>query len=86
MTIDTIFIDLDNTLLDFYATEDHILGEALSRHGITPTPEVVARYQDINVAQWCLKLMRLGYAVLPCWWRRWGTVPMRKPFLIPTSI
>lgn len=54
MTIDTIFIDLDNTLLDFYATEDHILGEALSRHGITPTPEVVARYQDINVAQWLL--------------------------------
>lgn len=54
MTIDTVFIDLDNTLLDFYATEDHILGEALSRHGIAPTPEVVARYQDINVAQWLL--------------------------------
>lgn len=54
MKLDTIFIDLDNTLLDFYATEDHILGEALSRHGIEPTPEVVARYQDINVAQWLL--------------------------------
>lgn len=54
MIIDTVFFDLDNTLLDFYATEEHILGEALSRHGITPTPEVVACYQDINVAQWQL--------------------------------
>ena len=54
MTIDTVFIDLDNTLLDFYAIEDHILGKALSMNGITPTPEVIARYQDINVAQWLL--------------------------------
>ena len=51
MTIDTVFIDLDNTLLDFYAIEDHILGKALSMNGITPTPEVIARYQDINMAQ-----------------------------------
>lgn len=54
MTIDTVFIDLDNTLLDFYAIEDHILGKALRMNGITPTPEVIARYQDINVAQWLL--------------------------------
>ena len=54
MTIDTVFIDLDNTLLDFYAIEDQILGKALSMNGITPTPEVIARYQDINVAQWLL--------------------------------
>lgn len=54
MNLDTVFIDLDNTLLDFHATEEHILGEALTRHGIDPTPEVVARYQDINVAQWLL--------------------------------
>ena len=45
---------LDNTLLDFYAIEDHILGKALSMNGITPTPEVIARYQDINMAQWLL--------------------------------
>lgn len=54
MTIDHIFIDLDNTILDFYAAEAEVLAPALAAHGIDPTPETVALYQNINVEQWRL--------------------------------
>lgn len=52
--LDTLFIDLDNTLLDFYATEAHVLGKALQANGIAPTPEVEALYRRINEEQWAL--------------------------------
>ena len=49
-----IFIDLDNTILDFYAAEEEVLGPALAACGITPTPQVISTYQRINLAQWAL--------------------------------
>ncbi|MDO4280253.1 MAG: YjjG family noncanonical pyrimidine nucleotidase [Peptococcaceae bacterium] len=52
MAIDTLLIDLDNTLLDFYAAEDQVLGRALTASGIAPTPAVLASYQRINHALW----------------------------------
>ena len=52
--IDTLFIDLDNTILDFCATETHVLGRALQENGIAPRPEVEALYRRINQEQWTL--------------------------------
>lgn len=54
MMIDHVFIDLDNTILDFYAAEDEVLAPALAAHGIAPSRETLAMYQRINVAQWQL--------------------------------
>lgn len=52
--IKCVFIDLDNTILDFYAAEEEVLGPALAACGITPTPQVISTYQRINLAQWAL--------------------------------
>lgn len=49
-----VFIDLDNTLFDFYASEEAVLGSALAAHGIAPTAENKALYQRINHKQWQL--------------------------------
>lgn len=54
MRITDVFIDLDNTILDFYAAEEAVLGRALAACGIAPTPETLALYARINVAQWQL--------------------------------
>lgn len=54
MMIDHIFIDLDNTILDFYAAEAEVLAPALAAHGIVPSEETLALYQKINVEQWQL--------------------------------
>lgn len=52
MQIEHVFIDLDNTLLDFYATEDVVLAQALQACGIAPNAAALALYERINVALW----------------------------------
>ena len=47
-----IFIDLDNTILDFDAGEAVALSTAMRKHGIEPTSEVLERYHVINKALW----------------------------------
>ena len=54
MAIEHVFIDLDNTILDFYSAEEAVLGPALAAHGIAPTAETQALYQRINLEQWRL--------------------------------
>ncbi len=49
-----IFLDLDNTLLDFNQAEAIALAKTLRDQGIEPTREVVERYSRINLAQWRL--------------------------------
>ena len=56
--IDTILFDLDNTILDFNKSERTALAKALTRLGISPAPQVLARYSAINLAQW--KLLEQG--------------------------
>ena len=53
-----LFLDLDDTLLDFGASEANSLRSTLTSIGITPTDEIVRRYSEINDAQW--KLLEQG--------------------------
>ena len=50
--IDTLLIDLDNTILDFNKAEGPALAGALRAMGIEPTEELLSRYSVINLAHW----------------------------------
>ena len=50
--VKTIFLDLDNTLLDFDRAEAAALSKALERAGITPTADVLERYHELNAQHW----------------------------------
>ena len=53
-----LLLDLDDTLLDFGASEADGLRKTLQWIGIMPTDEMVRRYSEINDAQW--KLLEQG--------------------------
>lgn len=48
----TIFLDLDDTILDFRGSEAHALSRALRQKGIEPTAAILERYHIINMRQW----------------------------------
>lgn len=48
----TILWDLDNTLLDFTATEKHAFNASMRSAGLTPTDALLALYSEINLAFW----------------------------------
>lgn len=52
--IHTVFLDLDDTLLDFHKGERTALASALRQVGIVPTAEILERYSVINAQQWQL--------------------------------
>ena len=47
-----LFIDLDDTILDFKKAENVALRKTLEEFGLTPTEEVCARYSVINQLHW----------------------------------
>ncbi len=47
-----LFLDLDDTILDFHKAEEIALGKTLRHFGLEPTPEVCARYSKINKEHW----------------------------------
>ena len=47
-----VFLDLDDTILDFHRAEDVALRKTLTSFGLTPTDAMVARYSAINDACW----------------------------------
>lgn len=47
-----LFIDLDDTILDFKAQEDAAIAKTLRGAGIEPTEEICARYSQINKEHW----------------------------------
>ena len=49
---DTIFWDLDGTLLNFKMSERYALGVCLETHGVTMTEEMLSVYSAINEAYW----------------------------------
>jgi len=53
-----VFLDLDDTILDFLKAEDASLREVLLREGIEPTEELVSLYSGINDTHW--KLLEQG--------------------------
>ena len=48
----TIFLDLDDTLLDFGAAERVAIAKAFRDLGLEPTPALLKRYSELNQAQW----------------------------------
>ena len=47
-----IFLDLDETILDFKKAEDHALRKTLAELNVTPSDEIVAMYSEINDGYW----------------------------------
>ena len=50
--IKTVFLDLDDTLLDFHRSEREAISVTLSSFGIEPTDAVRKRYSEINRYVW----------------------------------
>lgn len=50
--IDFLFIDLDDTILDFHKAERVALAKTLQSLGLEPTDTVMARYSQINKEHW----------------------------------
>lgn len=50
--IEFLFLDLDNTILDFDKAEHDALGKTLRSFGMAPTDAVRARYRQINWEHW----------------------------------
>ena len=46
--VKTIFLDLDDTILDFQTAERRAISETLRRFHIDPTPAVTARSHELN--------------------------------------
>lgn len=50
--LEFLFIDLDDTILDFQKAEHIALQKTLRRFGVEPTEEICSRYSQINKAHW----------------------------------
>ena len=50
--IQTVFLDLDDTILDFHKAEAIALTETLKTLSVEPTSDRLALYSQINAAQW----------------------------------
>ena len=49
-----VLLDLDDTIYDFHKAETVALSKTLETLGLEPRSEVLARYSEINAAQWRL--------------------------------
>lgn len=52
MTIETLFLDLDDTILDFHKAERIAIARTFEAFGLNPTEAVLARYHEINRIHW----------------------------------
>ena len=50
--IKTVFLDLDDTLLDFHRAERVALSDTLTQFGVKPTEAIIKRYSEINRFVW----------------------------------
>ena len=50
--VECLFLDLDDTILDFHKAERIALSKTFRSFGIEPTEEVLDRYKAINIAHW----------------------------------
>ena len=50
--VEFLFLDLDDTILDFHKAEHIALGKTFRGFGLEPTEEVMSRYSLINKAHW----------------------------------
>ena len=47
-----LFLDLDDTILDFQKAERIALAKSIREFGVEPTEAVLARYHEINKWHW----------------------------------
>ena len=47
-----LFLDLDDTILDFHKAERIAIGKTIREFGVEPTEEILNRYHHINKAHW----------------------------------
>lgn len=52
MNLTTIFLDLDDTILDFGAAEHAAIAKTFRQIGLEPTEALIRRYVEINISQW----------------------------------
>ncbi len=50
--IEYLFLDLDDTILDFKKAERIAVGKTIQSFGVEPTDEILTRYHHINKAHW----------------------------------
>lgn len=50
--VEFLFLDLDDTILDFHKAERIAISKTFRQFGIEPTEEVLERYKAINIAHW----------------------------------
>jgi len=50
--IEFLFLDLDDTILDFHKAERIAIGKTIQDFGVEPTEEILARYHVINKWHW----------------------------------
>ena len=50
--IEFLFLDLDDTILDFHKAERIALSKTIRQFGVEPTPKVLTRYHEINKWHW----------------------------------
>ena len=50
--VEFLFLDLDDTILDFHKAERIALSKTLRQFGVEPTEEVLALYHKINLWHW----------------------------------
>ena len=50
--VEFLFLDLDDTILDFHKAERIAVSKTFRAFGIEPTDEVLERYKAINIAHW----------------------------------
>lgn len=50
--IEFVFLDLDDTILDFKKAERIAVGKTIREFGVEPTEEILTRYHHINKAHW----------------------------------
>ena len=47
-----LFLDLDDTILDFHKAERIAIGKTIRHFGVEPTEEILTRYHEINKWHW----------------------------------
>lgn len=52
MTLQNLFFDLDDTLLDFHAAERRAIRLTMEHFGVIPDDDKCARYSKLNLEQW----------------------------------
>lgn len=50
--IKNVFLDIDDTLLDFHRAEANAIRKTFSEMGLEPTDEMIEHYSEVNLSQW----------------------------------